>query len=80
MTTQETSITLDDLALMVKTGFGEVDKNFARLEAKIDDMEIRMATKDDIKRFEVRSIAIEKTVYDDHHPRLRKLEKKLQIA
>lgn len=76
----QTKITLEDLALMVKKGFGEMDKNFAELRGRVDTIEGSMATKDDIKRIEHRFIAVEKTVYDDHHPRLRKLEKKLQAA
>ena len=65
-------ITLDDLAAMLKRQFDFVDDKFKE-----------MATKEDIKKIEIRLDhrigIIEKIVLGDHRPRIRRIEKEIGI-
>jgi hypothetical protein len=64
--------TLDDLAAMMKRQFDFMEKRFDAIEEK-------MATKEDIARFEWRFEKIEEIVLHDHRPRIRNLEKEIRI-
>ena len=67
-------ITLEDLALMVKKGFDSVDKRFDDVYKRFDDMDKRF------DRLEAKFDNLENTVYKDHAPRIRHIEKKLVIS
>jgi len=84
-------ITLDDLALMIKKGFDEVDNRFkemriyvdirfAAIERRFDAIEKRLDILEaKFDAFEARHEALEKVVIKDHAPRLIRLERKTQI-
>lgn len=57
-----------------------IDGVLVRLDQRISNIEENMATKDDIKRLEVRFDSNERVLFKDHEPRLRKVERKLAIA
>jgi len=60
-------VTLDDLAVMIKVGFDSVDKRFIEVDKRFD-------------RLEAKFDHLEQAVVKDHAPRLRRIERKLQIA
>lgn len=60
-------VTIDDLAVMVAKGFKEMDTQFKEVNTRLD-------------RIETKLDKLEDTVYDDHAPRIRKIERKVQIA
>ena len=55
------NITIDELALMVQRGFGEVDKSFEHVDKRFDQVD---------KRFD----KIENLVLASHQKRIEKLE------
>lgn len=73
-----TRITIEDLALMVKKGFDSVDRRFNILEHQFKDMRMYMDQRFD--RLEAKMDNVENTVFKDHAPRIRRVEKKLEIA
>ncbi|MFA6601330.1 MAG: hypothetical protein WCT02_00485 [Candidatus Paceibacterota bacterium] len=92
------SITIDELALMVKKGFDEMGDRFAELRRDLDQTNatleafVQSTNKSfeavdkrfdvvDAKfdSFEARHESLEKVVIQDHAPRLKRLERKVQI-
>ncbi len=80
-------VTIDELAIMIGKGFRGVDEQFHKVDLRFDSLERRvsnieenMAMKDDIKRLEVKFDGLERVAYKDHEPRLRRVERKLQVA
>ena len=59
-------VTIDELAIMVQHGFTEMDKRFDNMDKRFDRLE---------KRFD----KLEDIVLSDHRPRIRTLEKELDI-
>ncbi|MEI6304939.1 MAG: hypothetical protein WCP09_02900 [Candidatus Taylorbacteria bacterium] len=57
-----------------------IDGLLMHLDQRISNIEENMATKDDIKRLEVRFDSTERILFKDHEPRLRKVERRLAIA
>ena len=81
------SNSVDSLAIAVAKGFREVGHDIAclntrvgSLEKRFDNLESNMATKDDVARLESHFESIEKIVFKDHAPRIRRIEHKLDIA
>lgn len=73
-------ITLEDLALMVKKGFDSVDKRFDDVYKRFDEIDKRFDDMDKrFDRLEAKFDNLENTVYKDHGPRIRHIEKKLII-
>ena len=74
-------ITLDDLALMVHRGFLHMDEKFTKrfdtMDARFDAMDKRFndAEQRDERRFQ----EIEDEIRNDHRPRIRALEKVLDM-
>ena len=71
-------ITIEDLAGMVMRGFKEMNES---IDARFDEISSTMATKKDIQlmekrldRHELASRKTERTVEDDHGPRIANLE------
>jgi hypothetical protein len=69
----------------MKYGFERIDKEFVSIRSSIDrindtliTISENMATKADIARMESRIIGIEHAVFNDHGPRIVKMERKLQ--
>ena len=58
----------------------EVNTFRSETNVRLQNIEENMATKDDIYRLEKRFDGLEKTVFNDHGRRLRKIETTLQIA
>lgn len=71
-------ITLDDLAAMVQRGFRETDTKIVELRNDMNDGFDRIDARFD--HLESKFDAVEKKVFKDHEPRIRRVEKKLQIA
>ncbi len=85
--TDDLAVTVSGLAVTVANGFKgmdslviKVDKGFKEIKKEISGIKENMATKDDIERLEVKFDSLEKVVFKDHAPRLRRIESKLQIA
>lgn len=68
-------ITLDDLAAMLKRQFDSIDARFDNMDEKMETV----ATKDDIRRLELRFEKIEDIVLNDHRLRIQALEKEIGI-
>ena len=82
-------ITIDDLALMIKGGFDNNDKNFEKVNTKIDNIEIRMENleqgQEDIRlrltnvayRFEVEELKLKLSVLEaKYDKKFKQLAKK----
>ena len=80
---------IDDLAVMVAKGFKESDINLMSLkkqmevgfrEANTNIESFRKEVNERFDLFEDRTELLEKTLFNDHARRIRKIETKLQIA
>lgn len=83
------SVTIDELALMVKKGFDSVDKRFDAVDRRFENLEMKFDKRCDSleEKFDKRCDileskfdSIENVVFKDHAPRLRRIEKNLEIA
>ncbi len=71
---KEIHTTIDDLAGMVARGFKEVDTNLALVRKDIAEV------KEDVAHIEYRIDTLEKSILKDHDTRIRRVERKLQLA
>lgn len=74
----EQNITLDDLALMMHTGFKEVRVDITAVHARIDKFEEHVDARFDA--FEKGTSLLEAIVNRNYENRLNRVEKKFQIA
>lgn len=74
--TKKKNITIDDLAVMVQTGFSEMNDRFEKVEGDITDIKTTLGG---VKQ---RMGGLEKRmdIYVDHERRLAKVEKILKVA
>ncbi|GEM_PF-5675367 len=78
-------ITLEELALMVKKGFDENSHQFRELRQEMDERFDAVDKRFDIlevkvDRLEVKMDNVESAVFKDHSTRIKRLERKLEIA
>lgn len=71
---------LDGIHAELKSFKAEVHDEFNGIHKDIKDIKRDMATKDDVAELASNMSAIQKTVYKEHGPKIRRLETALQAA